>query len=145
MAEHCIYRGGARSKIGPGATTPYSANLYELRLELARQRDCPNGDSRHGYTFIAPLTHDGRLDAPLWLADPEACRLLRFRPDEDDRSGHLAIQAGGRWRFDYGLNAIDEAPGFRFGDEHFALGEYISIHETDGSFHDFKITSVRRI
>lgn len=123
--------------------TPQPTNLYNLRLELARQRDRPSGDSEHGYDLIAPLTRDGHLDISRWQADPAACRVRRFRPDEADIIGHLERRPGGQWYFDYGAKAINEEPGFRFGDEQFAEGQYISICEAGGRFHDFRITGVR--
>lgn len=124
---------------------PHPTNLYDVHLELARQRDCPGGDSGHGYDLITPLTRDGHLDIALWRANPTACRVRRFRPGEPDLIGHLERRPGGRWYFDYGPETIDEEPGFRFGDEQFALGQYVSIREAEGRFHDFRITAVRSL
>jgi hypothetical protein len=123
--------------------TLHAARLYELRLELARQLDRPSGDSGHGYDLVVPLTPSGRLDLRLWQADPAACRIRRFRPGEQDAIGRLARDASRRWRFDYSPAPMQEEPSFRFGDEHFALGEYVSIRESDGRFHHFRIISAR--
>lgn len=118
-------------------------SFRHLRLELARERGHPEGDASHGYDLVAPLRLDGHLDISAWRANPGACRVRRFRPEEEDAIGHLARKPGGQWYFDYGRGAIDEEPCFRLGEEHFVAGEYVAIREEDGKFHTFKIASIR--
>ena len=47
--------------------------LKKIRLELARDRDFPEGNNRHGYEFAAPLDTDWRLDPEAWNAHRVEC------------------------------------------------------------------------
>ena len=40
----------------------FSMTLKKIRLELARDREHPEGSSRHGYEFVGPLDKEGHLD-----------------------------------------------------------------------------------
>ena len=41
-------------------------SLRTIRLELARSKEFPEGNARHGYVLKAPLTADGHLDVDAW-------------------------------------------------------------------------------
>lgn len=117
-----------------------------IRLELAREAGHPTGDRSHGYDILAPLTEDARIDAESWRANAARCRVRRFRPDEEDAIGVLRHGPGGRWYFDYNHEReADNEAGFRFGDESFVPGEYISIREDDGDMHTFVVISAERL
>lgn len=107
--------------------------LKKIRLELARDRDHPEGSSRHGYEFVGPLDDEGRLDAAAWKKHRERCRVRRFWQDEADEMGHLVRKPGGNWAFHYDIHgdADDDESGYRFGNHKFAAGEYVSIREHD--------------
>ncbi|MCB1393364.1 hypothetical protein [Nitrobacter sp.] len=117
----------------------------QIRLELAREPDHPQGDSSVGYIVIAPLTPDGRIDHELWKDHREACRVTRLRPDENNDSGHLIRRPGGTWafRYDDAARLPDEA-GYHFADEHFVPGEYVSINE-GGTMHTYCVKSIARL
>lgn len=127
-------------------------NFRHIRLELARERGHPGeqahpaGDRHHGYDILAPLTVDGHIDGDVATEHKDACRVRRFRSDENDKIGLLLRGPGGRWSFDYddAVSSDDEA-GFRFGDEKFVLGEYVSIREDDGEMHTFRVTQVETL
>lgn len=55
-------------------------SFREIRLELAREKDHPEGDRAIGYTLIAPLDNEGRIDAETWQSHREACKVVRRRP-----------------------------------------------------------------
>ena len=116
----------------------------QIRLELARDANYPLGSNRHGYRLVAPLDAENRIDAQLWKTHANACRVVRFRPDEEDDVGHL-VRRGKGWAFHYDIKGdeADEA-GFRFANERFVVGEYVSVHEEDG-MRTFTITSVEHI
>ncbi len=117
-----------------------------IRLLLAREKDHPIGDDDHGYDIIAPLDSAGRIDIESFKAHHELCRVRRFRPDEDDAVGKLVHGPGGRWSFDYDPTDItDDEAAFRFGDETFVLGEYVSIREDDGEMHTFVVAQVNEV
>ena len=40
--------------------------LKRIRLELARNKDFPEGSAEHGYEFRAPLRPDGHIDLEGW-------------------------------------------------------------------------------
>ena len=115
-----------------------------IRLELAREPGHPFGSRRHGYVFVAPLDETGRIDVGLWRQHRDECRVVRFRPDDED-IGHLIHKPGGAWAFHYDVDG-DEADesGYRFGDEKFVLGEYVSIKE-EQTTHTFKVSSVEHV
>lgn len=117
-------------------------SFRKVRLELAREPGHPAGDARHGYDLLMPLADDGRIDPVAWKENREATRVRRFRDDEEDQIGALARKPGGSWYFDYEEGDEDNEPGFRFGDEAFVPGEYVSVREQDGKMHTFRVVSV---
>ena len=40
--------------------------LRRIRLELARTPEFPEGNSGHGYEFVAPVTEDAHIDPKAW-------------------------------------------------------------------------------
>jgi len=116
----------------------------EIRLELAREPGHPAGSREHGYRLIAPLDAGDRIDAHLWELHRPACRVVRFRPGEEDEIGHL-IRKGKHWAFHYDIKGTgDDEGGYRFSDERFALGEYVSIHGAEG-LRTLQVTSVEHL
>ena len=121
--------------------------LKRIRLNLARSKEFPQGSTRHGYEFVAPLRPDGRIDAELWRKHRGHCGVRRFWEGEDDEFGRLVHKSGGaehaRWIFDYDETAEDDdEAGYRFGDHAFRNGEYVSIRDENGQMHTFQVVSV---
>src|ERR1700749_959381 len=103
-------------------------SLKRIRLDLARSKEFPNGSTRHGYEFVAPLDPTGHIDAASWGKHRTNCRVHRFWNGENEH-GHLVHRPGGgehaRWVFDYEAAAADdEETCFRFGMHTFQTGEY---------------------
>ena len=122
-------------------------DFKRIRLDLARSKEFPNGSSRHGYEFVAPLDSNGHIDLSLWRQHRDHCRVRRFWDDEDEQVGLLVHKPGGaehaRWVFDYDVSSTeDDESGYRFASHAFAPGEYVSISEEDGELHTFKVISV---
>jgi hypothetical protein len=116
--------------------------LRKIRLELAREPGRPQGSAQDGYEFLVPLQPDGRIDAEAWSANADRCRVRRFRTREADQIGRLARDPDGQWFFDYDAETDeDDEPGFRFGDEQFVIGEYVSI-EDSGRMHTYRVVAV---
>ncbi|MEO6609890.1 MAG: hypothetical protein ABIN69_15625 [Aestuariivirga sp.] len=107
--------------------------MYKIRLELARTREYPEGARNIGYEFTAPLGSDGRINAEEFHKVKEKCRVVRFRPNEDDDIGHLVRKPGGAWAFHYDIHSDeeDDESGYRFGDHVMKAGEYVSIREDE--------------
>src|SRR5258705_7252228 len=86
------------------------SDLNRILLHLARSREFPDGSSRHGYDFIAPLDVQGHIDPVLWRKYRDYCRVRRFWDGEDDEVGRLVHKPGGadrgRWVFDYGTTRM---------------------------------------
>jgi len=116
-----------------------------IRLELAREKGHPTGSALIGYTFVAPLDADGRIDPNLWHQYHDFCRVVRFRPDEADDIGHLVRKPGGAWafRYDVGGDQADET-GYHFSSDQFIIGDYVSVREDDG-LHTFQVASVEPV
>lgn len=126
-------------------TLPHT--LKRIRLHLARSKAFPEGSSRHGYEFVAPIDAKGHIDPVLWRQHREHCRVRRFWDGEPEQVGRLRHMPGGaehaRWVFDYDTSrADDDEAGYRFGTHAFVPGEYVSITEDDGDIHTFRVISV---
>lgn len=120
-------------------------SLYKIRLELARDRNFPDGSREHGYEFTAPLGTDGHIDHDAWKLLRDRCRVRRFWEGEDDEVGHLIRKPGGSWALHYDLlgDADDDESGYRFGNHVFKPGEYVSINEHDDQMRTFKVVMVQ--
>jgi len=117
-----------------------------IRLNLARSKEFPEGSSRHGYEFVAPLDANGHIDPAAWRTQRDHCRVRRFWGAEEE-VGWLVHKPGGsehaRWVFDYDEAAeSDDEAGYRFGSHAFRPGEYVSIRDEDGELHTFQVASV---
>lgn len=119
--------------------------LKRIRLELARDHDFPNGSREHGYEFTAPLDETGLIDAAAWKAARDKCRVRRFWGNEADEIGHLVRKPGGAWAFHYDVTGDpdDDETGYRFGEENFVPGEYVSIKEHDDEMRTFRVVTVQ--
>lgn len=115
--------------------------MKHIRMELARDQDFPQGSRQHGYILIAPLDNMDRIEAAEWKANREKCRVTRFWGSDEHEIGHLVRKPGGAWAFHYDIhgNEDDDETGYRFGDERFRPGEYVSIREQDGEMRTFRV------
>ncbi len=117
--------------------------LKRIRLELARDKQYPNGSRKHGYDFAAPLNDAGELVPEEWRKERNRCRVRRFCEGQPDEVGRLVHRRGGSWAFDYNpATDTDDEPGFKFDRHHFVPGEYVSITEHDGAQRTFRVASV---
>lgn len=119
--------------------------LMRIRLELARSPEFPNGSGAHGYSFVAPLTNQGQLDANEWRDHKKACTVHRFWRGEDSQDGHL-VHLGASWRFHYDGEDIDEdEPLYKLDRHTIKAGEYLSITEHDDVLRTFRVTQVEPV
>ncbi|MCQ0987498.1 hypothetical protein [Jiella marina] len=121
----------------------YTENFRHVRLELAREKGHPEGSHHEGYDLVVPLSADGKLDADAWQKAEEKCRVRRFDDDVTDAVGLLNRDENGHWIFDYdrAIDTDDEI-GFRFEDECFLPGEYVSVLH-HGHEHTYRVAFVR--
>lgn len=119
-------------------------SLKRVRLELARTADHPQGNSKCGYEFIAPLDSHGHFDADAWKKAKDRCKVLRFWEGQDNERGQLVHTRGRKWIFDYdAARNDDDEPIFRFEEVAFTPGAYISVTEHDGETRPFRVVSVQ--
>ena len=117
--------------------------LSRIVMRLARNpgTEFADGDDHRGYTLTAPLTAEGKLDATALKALKGGAKVRFFAPDEDALEGRLG-RHGERWFFDFGDQMDSQEPLYRFGDHHFAVGEYLSITDEEGRLLTYKVTEV---
>jgi hypothetical protein len=119
--------------------------LSRIVMRLARNpgTEFSGGDDRRGYTLIAPLSADGRLDAEAYAKKRGDCAVHRFAPDEDPADGRL-MRRGERWYFDYDdEDTSDDEPVYRLGEHRFAVGEYVTVTDEDGRPLTYKVVEVQ--
>lgn len=119
--------------------------LMHVRLELARDHDFPEGAKDCGYEFVAPLNGEGKLDPQIWKSERAQCSVTRFWRGSKPEIGHLVRKPGGSWAFHYDVfgDEDDDETGYRFSQESFVVGEYVSIREHDDKMRTFRVVSVR--
>lgn len=118
--------------------------LSRIVMRLARNpgTEFANGDDHRGYSLVAPLTAEGRLDGRAYAKAREACVVRRFAPDEDPADGRLTHR-GANWFFDYEDEYLaDDEPVYRLGDHRFAVGEYVTVTDEDGRPLTYKVVEV---
>ncbi len=121
--------------------------LSKIVMHLARnpQAGFAEGDRRHGYLLIAPLTRDGLLDEAAWREHRAECTVRAFTPGEAVRDGLLA-RRGHNWFFDYDRSETDDdEPVFKLEQHTFAVGEYVTIRDKDETPLVYRIDSVEPV
>lgn len=119
-------------------------NFRHVRLLLAREKSNPVGDPQEGYDLLVPLDGEGRLNAADWKTHQAHCRVRAFSADGGERIGRLRRKPGGAWYFDYDEdNPRDDEPAYRFGDEVFVVGEYVSISH-EGEMRTYRVARVEK-
>jgi hypothetical protein len=120
--------------------------LKQIRLELARDHEFPNGSRERGYDLIAPLDGEGKIDAQSWKSLRDRCRVRRFWAGEEE-VGHIVHKPGGSWAFHYDIrgDASHDDKGYRFAHHKFVPGEYVSLTEQDGHLRTFCVTAVAEL
>lgn len=117
-------------------------NFRSIRLELAREPGHPEGSSHIGYTVIAPLDKEGRLDVETAREYKQECRVVRFHAGRELEEGYLRRRPGGSWAFHYDFDDGDEDDdaAYRLGEHRFVGGEYVTIQEDEGE-HTYRVIS----
>lgn len=118
--------------------------LSRIVMRLARNpgTEFADGDDHRGYTVVAPLHDDGKLDLDTFQKVRAECSVRRFAPDEEAVIGRLA-RKGQTWFFDYDASDdTDDEPVHRLGDHRFSVGEYVSVADEDGRMLAYKVTEV---
>lgn len=116
--------------------------FHHIHLVLAREPGHPEGAADEGYDIIAPLDGDGRLDAEALRAEPGRSHVRRFSRNETVATGMLRHGPGGRWMLDVEPDDAEDVAGFRFDEERFVVGEYVSLTLPSGRQHTYVVARV---
>ena len=117
-------------------------SYHRIRLELARDKEHPEGSRRRGYEIVAPLDPDAHIDRAAVAAQPGSATVERFWDGELTKLGRLTLTEG-HWHIDYDpADEDDDDVPFRMSAHRFEVGEYISIHEPDHGLKTFRVVSV---
>ena len=119
--------------------------FHHIRLELAREPGHPAGDPTEGYDIVAPLEADGRLDGDALRAEPGRGHVRSFSGGDTVGTGRLQHGPGGGWTLDLDGGDADDARGFRFSEERFVAGEYVSLTLPSGEQHTYVVARVGEV
>lgn len=112
-----------------------------VRLELARTKEYPQGSALHAYMLRLPLDEEGRIDEEAWRENSPHATVSRFWPNEPDMHGQIIRTRGRSWAFSYEPGTEDDEPIYHLETHPIAVGEYLTITETDGDRLPFKVVS----
>lgn len=115
--------------------------IRQVRLEMARCHEFPEGSTSHGYDLTLPLTPAGQIDREAWHKHPKNAGFHRFWGGEE-AWGQLKHGRHG-WALAFEPENEGDEVIFK-GDEHrFAVDEYVSIQERDGVTRTFRVVAVK--
>ena len=113
-----------------------------IHLDLAREPGHPQGSALDRYTLILPLDDEGRIEPDYCRSFPDLCRVAHVSIGGGVHRGLVKHETDGTWAFDYGDADSEDEAGFRFSDERFTPGEYVSVIR-DGQAHPYKVISLQ--
>lgn len=121
--------------------------LTRVILRLGRNPDAgfPEGSDQEGYVLVAPLDHDGHLDAALWRAHRAACTVRRFSQTQGQDADGWLVHRGSGWFFRY--DEDDEGPDEGLSsmrDHRLLVGEYVTV-VTDGEALTYRVMEVQEL
>lgn len=111
-----------------------------IRLDLARSERYPQGSHEHCYLLRVPLDARGFIDGDALCAHPDRATVLRSRPDEPERSGHIG-QVNGDWVFSYAPGAGDDERLFHLESHPLQRDDYLTVIDGDGESLCFEVVS----
>ena len=121
--------------------------MRRVRLEHAPGKGENEAPPADAYEFSAPIDAHGHLDARAWKHERQLCFVHKIDAGDIVQRGLLVHRpggaGGGTWRFDYELGSDDEESGFRFDTHAFVAGEYVTVQDTSGALHTYRVTSVK--
>lgn len=112
-----------------------------IRLELARTADFPEGSASRCYLLRLPIGQDGLIDESAIKDAPERATVRRFWPNQPDLSGYVIRTANG-WALSYRPGEDDDESVFHLENHALRLGEYITLTEPDGEKLPFRVASL---
>ena len=115
-------------------------SMFQIILRLARNPGFPDGDEHQGYVLVAPLDAQDRLDPREWRPNKAACTVVGFKPGTERDADGLLTHNGSNWFFHYDEEREgDDEPAYRLGEHRLAVGDYVTIHESDGKSLTYRV------
>ncbi|TXC69256.1 hypothetical protein FSZ31_10120 [Sphingorhabdus soli] len=112
-----------------------------IRLELARTEEFPQGSASRAYLVHLPLNNDGTVDLDELDRSRPSATVRRFWPNERDISGYV-IRTENGWAFSYRVGDDDDEQLYHLETHRIVEGEYLTIHEPDGSTLPFRVARI---
>lgn len=119
-------------------------NWKNIRLELARTKEFPQGSASRAYLLRLPIDDNGLIDEEALRALPGRATVRRFWPNEADMAGYV-IRTPRGWAFSYRIGEEDDETIFHLETHLIRPGEYITLTEPDGRQLPFRIVSIARL
>ncbi|MGE5723301.1 MAG: hypothetical protein ACM3YM_12665 [Sphingomonadales bacterium] len=117
-------------------------NWKNIRLELARTRDFPEGSASRAYLLRLPVGDDGLIDEAALRAAPARATVRRHWPSEPDMTGYV-IRTPRGWALSYRKGEDDDETIYHLETHAMRQGEYITLTEPDGQKLPFRIASLQ--
>lgn len=118
-------------------------NWNNIRLELARTKEFPEGSASRAYLLRIPLDDQGLIEERSLRAAPARATVRRFWPNEPDMSGHV-IRTPSGWALCYRIGEAHEEAIFHLEMHPLRLGEYVTLTEPGGETSSFRVASIRQ-
>lgn len=115
---------------------------YNVRLELARTAEFPNGSPSRCYLLRLPIDTHGMIDERTLRAEPARATVRRFWPNEADLSGYVMRTSRG-WALSYRPGEDDDETVFHLETHPLRLGEYLTLTEPNGQQLPFRVASLK--
>jgi hypothetical protein len=113
-----------------------------IRLELARTREFPEGSPSRAYLLRLPLGEDGLIDEAALRAMPARATVRRHWPNEADLAGYV-IRTPRGWALSYRIGEEDDERIFHLETHPLRPGEYITLTEPDGRQLPFRVANLQ--
>lgn len=118
-------------------------NWNNIRLELARTKEFPDGSASRAYLLRLPLDEQGLIEERSVEAAPARATVRRFWPNEPDRSGYV-IRTDGGWALSYRLGEDDDEALLHLEAHPLRLGEQVTLTGPGGARLPFRVASIRQ-
>lgn len=115
-----------------------------IRLELARTKEFPEGSACHAYLLKLPLKGDGLIDEISLKEAPTRATVRRYWPNQPDMAGYV-IRTPRGWAFSYEPGEEDDEAVFHLETHVLRPGEYVTLTEPDGSKLPFRVAGLKPV
>ena len=113
-----------------------------IRLELARASQFPQGSPHRCYLLHLPLAASGLIDEEMVRAFPQRATVRRFWPSQPDLRGDVIKTLEG-WAFSYESQASSGETVFHLDAHPMRIGECIPLTEPNGERLPFRVTDIQ--